>query len=188
MLPNRKGYSNSVCGKLLGSTSATRRYKVRVCRIKTHEIAVFYRGGIHVNPGGILLDGRFLHNRCTDSNSDYRRLLGLISASERYKVRLCRMKTQEVAVYSGGGTLTEFYLMADSSTTTARISILFFWRLLGSAVATQRYQVRLYTINTHGATGLAIPNTRWLITPQPLPGFQFCFMEVVGPDGSYTPV
>ena len=125
LLHNRCTDFDSVFWGLLGSMPATRRYKVRVCRIKTHEIAVFYGGGINVNPGGILLDGRFLHNHCTDSNSDFRRLLGLISASQQYKVRLCRMETQEVAVRSGGGTMAEFYLMADSSTTAARISILF---------------------------------------------------------------
>ena len=111
--------------RLLGSTSGTRRYKVRVCRIKTHEIAVFYGGDINVNAGGTLLYGRLLHNRCTDSNSDFGRLLGLISASQRYKVRLYRMKTQEVTVHSGGSTLAEFYSMADSSTTAGRIPILF---------------------------------------------------------------
>ena len=126
LLHNRCTDWDSVSWRLLGSTSATRRYNVRVCRTKTHEIALFYGGGINVNPGGILLDGRFLYNHCTDSDSDCGRLLGLISASQRYMVRLYRMETQEVTVHSGGSTLAEFYLMADSSTTTARISILFF--------------------------------------------------------------
>ena len=98
---------------------------VRVCRIKTYEIAVFCGGGVNVNPGGILLDGRFLHNHFTESSSDCGRLLGLISALQRYKVRLSRIQTQEVAVQSGGSTLAEFYLMADSSTTARRILILF---------------------------------------------------------------
>ena len=186
LLHNRCTDFDSVSWRLLGSTSTTRRYELRVCRIKAHEIAVVYGGGINVNPGRILLDGRFLYNRFTDSNSDFRRLLGLVSASQRYKVRLCRMISQEVAVHSRGGSLAEFYLRAVSSTTAARISILVLWRLLGSAVATQRYKVRLYTINTHGAIGLAIPNTRWLIPPQPLPGFRFCSLEVVGPNRSYT--
>ena len=44
-------------------------------------------------------------------------------ASRRYKVRLHRMKTQEVAVQSGGSTLAELYSMADSSTTVAGIPI-----------------------------------------------------------------
>ena len=46
-----------------------------------------------------------------------------MSASRRYKVRPYRMKTQEVAVQSGGGTLVEFYSMADSSTTIIGIQI-----------------------------------------------------------------
>ena len=61
-------------------------------------------------------------------------------------------------------------------------------RLLGSSLATQRYKVYLYAINTDGVIGLAISRTRWPITPQPLAGFQFCFLEVVGLDVSYTPV
>ena len=101
LLHNRCTDFDSVFWRLFGSTSATRRYKVRVCRIKTHEIAVFCRGGVNVNPGGILLDSRFLHNHSTDSNSDCGRLLGSISASQRYKVRLCHMKTQEVSVFCG---------------------------------------------------------------------------------------
>ena len=46
-----------------------------------------------------------------------------MSASRRYKVRPHRMKTQEVAVQSGGSTLAEFYSIADSSTTIAGIPI-----------------------------------------------------------------
>jgi len=33
--------SSSVCGRLLGSTPATRRYMVRTSRIKTQDFAVF---------------------------------------------------------------------------------------------------------------------------------------------------
>ena len=46
-----------------------------------------------------------------------------MSASRRYKVRPYRMKTQEVAVQSGGSTLAELYSMPDSSTTVAGIPI-----------------------------------------------------------------
>ena len=46
-----------------------------------------------------------------------------MSASRRYKVRPYRMKSQEVAVQSGGSTLAEFYSMADSSTTVVGIPI-----------------------------------------------------------------
>ena len=108
----------------MGSLIATQRYKVRLYRMKTQEVTVFCEEILRQYHGGILLDGRFLHNHCTDSNSDCGTLLGLASASQRYKVRLYRMKTQEVTVHSGGRTLAEFYLMADSSTTAAQISIL----------------------------------------------------------------
>ena len=51
-----------------------------------------------------------------------------MSASRRYKVRLCRIKTQDFTGFCGGGsigsTLAEFYSMADSSTTVIGIPIL----------------------------------------------------------------
>ena len=72
-------------------------------------------------PGGFSLDGRFLHNRSRYSNSDCGRFLGSISALQRYKVRLYRIKTHEVDILCGGSTLAEFYSIEDSSTTTARI-------------------------------------------------------------------
>ena len=118
-------------------------------------------------PGGFSLDGRFVHNGSRDSNSDCGRLLGSISASQRYKVRLYRIKTHQVDILGECTTLAEFYSIEDSSATTARIRNLFSWRLLGPVVATQRYKIRLYRMNTHGATGLAISNTRQLIPPQP---------------------
>ena len=43
------------------------------------------------------LDGRFLHDRCSDPGSDYGRLLGSTPATKRYKGRPCRIKTQEIA-------------------------------------------------------------------------------------------
>ena len=52
----------------------------------------------------ILLNGRFLQNHCRYSNSDCRRLLGSTSASRQYKVRLCRIKTQDFAGFSEGET------------------------------------------------------------------------------------
>ena len=47
-----------------------------------------------------------------------------MSVSYQYKERPYRMKTQGVGDLSGGSTLTEFYLMADSSTTAAGIPTL----------------------------------------------------------------
>ena len=46
-----------------------------------------------------------------------------MSATRRYKVRPCHIKTQEVADLSEGSSLAEFYSMADSSTTIAGIPI-----------------------------------------------------------------
>jgi len=43
------------------------------------------------------LDGRFLHNHCSDSESDCARSLGLAPATQRYKGRLCGIKGQEIA-------------------------------------------------------------------------------------------
>jgi len=54
------------CGRSLGSTPATQWYKVRPCRIKAQEVAVFCRGCIRYQAGNIFLDGRLLHNRLTD--------------------------------------------------------------------------------------------------------------------------
>ena len=55
----------SVCGRLLGLTPAIQRYKVRLCRIKTQEFAVFCGEDLYstCSPGYLLLDGRLLHNR-----------------------------------------------------------------------------------------------------------------------------
>ena len=45
-LPNRLRYSDSFRGRSLGSTSATRGYKVRLCCIKTENFAGFCGGGL----------------------------------------------------------------------------------------------------------------------------------------------
>jgi len=60
-------------------------------------------GGLYSNPGGMLLDGRLLHDYLTDFNSVCGRLLGSTPATRRYKVRLCGIKTQKFAVFGGGG-------------------------------------------------------------------------------------
>ena len=56
----------------------------------------------------ISLNGRFLNNGCTDSNSVCWRLLGSSLATQQYKVRPYRMKTQEVIVSCGTNTLVDF--------------------------------------------------------------------------------
>ena len=195
-LNNRFPDSNSVSWRLLGSFTASQRYKVRRCCMKTQDVTISCRGSLYINPGGILLNGRFLHNRCpdsysvpwrllgsfsashwrcmqthhvtvscegglyvnpirtlldgrflhnhcSDSNSISWWLLGSLSTSQQYKIRLCHIKTQEVSVPGGGKTVAEFYSNADCSTMAAQIVILFFWMFLGSVVATQRYRVRL---------------------------------------------
>jgi len=43
------------------------------------------------------LDGRFLHNHCSDPGSDCGRLLGPTPATQWYKERLCGIETQEIA-------------------------------------------------------------------------------------------
>jgi len=43
------------------------------------------------------LDGRLLHNHCSDPESDCGRLLGSTPATQRYKGRLYGIKTQKVA-------------------------------------------------------------------------------------------
>jgi len=71
------------------------------------------------------LDGRFLHNQCSNLGSDYGRLLGSTLATQPYKGRLCGIKAQEIADpcenclfrYPGNSQNT----MTDPSTTTAPI-------------------------------------------------------------------
>jgi len=50
-------------------TPAFQRYRIRLCRIKAQEIAVFCGGCIRSEAGDILLNGRLLHNRRTDSDA-----------------------------------------------------------------------------------------------------------------------
>jgi len=89
----------SDCGKSLALTSAMQWYKGCFCGIKTHEIG---------DPGGVVfirilaileLDGRFLHTHLTDSGSDCGRLLGLTLATQRYELRLGRIKTLEFSIF-----------------------------------------------------------------------------------------
>ena len=54
---NRYRYSNSDCGRLLGSTPAIRRYKVRPSGIKAQDFAGFCGGGTGTNLAEFLLDG-----------------------------------------------------------------------------------------------------------------------------------
>jgi len=122
-LHNHCSDPGSNCGRSLGSMPATQWYKVRPCRIKTHEIAVFCAGYIRYQAGDILLDGRYLQSRSTDFDSVYGKLLGLTPASQRYKVRLCRIEGHESANHSESGLWTKVMesSMTDSSTTSCPI-------------------------------------------------------------------
>jgi len=115
---------NSVYRRLLGTTPATQWYKVRLCSIKTEEIAGFCEGDLNINVGYVLLNGRLLHNRWTDFDSVCGGLLGSTPAIQQYKVHLCRIKAQEMAVLSGRDLNTTrlvsegiIFSMADCSTT-----------------------------------------------------------------------
>jgi len=122
-LHNHCSDPGSDCGGSLGSTPGTQWYMLRPCRIKTHEIAVFCAGSIRYQAGDILLDGRYLHSRWTDLDSVCGRWLGLTPASQRYKVRLCRIEGHESANPSESGLWTKVMenLMTDSSTTSCPI-------------------------------------------------------------------
>jgi len=84
--------SGSDCGRLLGSTPASQWCKVHPSANFIHEVT-----GLN----GVLaikeLDDRFLHNHGSDPESDCGRLLGSTPATQRYKGRLCRIRTQEIA-------------------------------------------------------------------------------------------
>jgi len=67
---------------------ASQRYKVHLCRIETHEIAVFCAEDLYSSPGDLLLDGRLLYNRGTDLDSVCGRLLGSPPATQWYKIHL----------------------------------------------------------------------------------------------------
>jgi len=199
-LYNHRSDPESDCGRLLGWRPATQWYKVRPCHIKAHEIAVFCAGCIRYQAGDILLDGRYLHNRGTDFDSVCGRLLGLTPAFQQYKVRLCQIRTQEIAVFCGedlysstGDILLDGRLLHNRWTDFAALC----GRLLDSTPATRRYKVRLCRIKAqeitdscggclYGCSG--DPRTRWLIPPRPLLRSWIGLREIVGHDASYAEV
>jgi len=93
--------SNSVCGRLLGSTPATQRYKGRLGGIRTQDFADISGGGLREHTSRLLPDSRLLHTREAHSHSVGGRLLGSTPATPRYKGRPCRMKAQDFADFSG---------------------------------------------------------------------------------------
>ena len=180
LLHNHCSDPESDCGRLLGSTPATQRYKGRLCRIRAQEIADPCESCLYRYPGDLLLDGGLLHNRWTDFDSVCEGWLGSTPASKRYKVRPCHIKTHEIAVlcagcirYQAGDILLDGRLLHNRWTDFAA----FCGRLLDSTPATRRYKVRLRRINTQeiaDSCGGCLyrysgdPRTRWQITPQPL--------------------
>jgi len=82
-------------------TQASRRYKILPPAMFIHEVTGL--NGVLAIPE---LDGRSLHHQVSDSGSDCGRLLGLMPATRRYKVRLCRIKTHESANSSENGLST----------------------------------------------------------------------------------
>jgi len=81
---------------------ATHRDRLRPCDIETQDFADFSGRGLYSNRGGILLDGRLLHDHRMDSNSVSGWLLGLAVATQPYKGRPCGIKTKEFALFCGG--------------------------------------------------------------------------------------
>ena len=82
------------------------------------------------SPGDSLFDGRLLYNRWIGLDSVCRRLLGLTPAIQRYRIRLCRIKTQEFAVFCGEdlystSSLDILYSTAEYSTTAGPTLALF---------------------------------------------------------------
>jgi len=80
---------------------AIRQYEVRPCGIKAQDFAVVSGGGLREHAGGTLLDGQFLHDHLTDSNSVCRRMLGSTPATQRCELHPCSIKTQDFALFSG---------------------------------------------------------------------------------------
>jgi len=95
------------------------------------------------------LDGRSLHNQCSDPGSDCRRSLGSTPATQWYKVRPCHIETQEIAVFCGeciryqaGDILLDSRLLHNRWTDFDSVC----GRLLGSMPAIQQHMVHLCRI------------------------------------------
>jgi len=102
LLSNCLANHDTLCWMLLVPTPALQQYKVPPCGIRTQGFAVFCREDLCNRPGNIVLDSGLLHNRCTDYDPLWVRLLGLTPPSQWYKVHLCRIGTREFAVIGVG--------------------------------------------------------------------------------------
>ena len=89
--------------------------------------------------------------------------------------------------------LVEFYSMADSSTTARRIPILFaggYWAAsqLHNGIGYVPTPLKLMKLLSSVEVVPGRNSTQWLIPPQPMLGFRFCFLEVFGLVAGYPPV
>jgi len=117
--------SNSFCGRLLGSTPATQRYKVRPCHMKAHGVTVFC-GDTKLAELYSIADYSTTTSRIPDSFAGgcwARRQLrnggNYVPVASKPRIRLSSVE----GVLSTS--LAEFYSIADSTTTAGRILILF---------------------------------------------------------------
>ena len=149
---------DTLYGRLLGSMPASQEHKVHLCRIRTQRFSVFSGEFIRYHAGDILLNGRLLHNHLTDFDTICGRLLDLTPAFQPYKVRLCRIKAQEIAVFCGedlystsspGDILFDGRLLHNQLMDFDSVS----GRLFSSPPASQKYKIHPFAIFIHDVTG-----------------------------------
>jgi len=87
----------SDCGRLLGSIPASQWCKIHPSATFIHEVTGL--NGVLAIPE---LYDRLLHNHLSDPGSHCGGLLGSTPATQRYKGRLCRIETHEIADTCGG--------------------------------------------------------------------------------------
>jgi len=107
----------SIFADVWGSTPATQRYRLHPCDIKILDFADICAKGLYCNPGRILLDGRFLHNHSTDSNSVSWRLLGPTLATRWYRICPCGIKALDLTDFCGW----DLFIYPDGNLLNARL-------------------------------------------------------------------
>ena len=150
-LHNHSSDAGSDCGRLLCSTPATHWYKERLCHIKLRKSLTLVRV-VFINTLAIpQLDGRFLHNHCSDPYSDSTRLMGRRQIPSGIKdisvaSRLMQSLTLVGVVFIGNLAIPELdgvFLYNHCSDPESDSG-----RLLGSMPAMQQYKGRLCRIKT----------------------------------------
>jgi len=159
-----------LCWSQLGSMSASQRNKVRHCRIEAQEIDVLCGEDLYWRsscPGDILLDSRLLPNRWMAFDAFCGRLLGSMSASQRNKVRHCRIEAQEIPVFSGEdlyssrrNTLLDGRLLPNRWTDLDYVCR----RLFGSPPASQWYRFHPSAMFFHDVTGSRLGGVSCILT------------------------